>query len=91
LLEAAGYRVIEIESTCCGMAGAFGYEAEHYALSHKIGELNLLPAVRTAAADALIAAPGTSCREQIQHFTGRSAWHPVVLIAQRLARSLAAG
>jgi Fe-S oxidoreductase len=91
LLEAAGYRVIEIESTCCGMAGAFGYEAEHYALSHKIGELNLLPAVRTAAADALVAAPGTSCREQIQHFTGRSAWHPVVLIAQRLARSLAAG
>ncbi len=84
LLKAAGYQVTEIDGTCCGMAGAFGYEAEHYALSQRIGELNLLPAVRAATDDTLIVAPGTSCREQIQHFTGRSAWHPVALIAQRL-------
>ena len=85
LLTAAGYRVSEIESTCCGMAGAFGYEAEHYDLSKKIAELGLLPALRAADGDALIAAPGTSCREQIRHFAGRAAWHPVELIAQRLA------
>jgi FAD/FMN-containing dehydrogenase/Fe-S oxidoreductase len=85
LLAAAGYRVSEIESTCCGMAGAFGYEAEHYDLSKKIAELGLLPALRAADGDALIAAPGTSCREQIRHFAGRAAWHPVELIAQRLA------
>jgi Fe-S oxidoreductase len=84
LLEAAGYRVTEIESTCCGMAGAFGYEAEHFTLSQQIGELNLLPAVRAAAGDVHVVAPGTSCREQIRHFAGREAWHPAELIAQRL-------
>ncbi len=84
LLERAGIAVQEIDTTCCGMAGAFGYEAEHYALSERIGELGLLPAVRAAPADALIIAPGTSCREQIAHFTGRAALHPIELIARCL-------
>ncbi len=83
-LRRAGFRVREVDSTCCGMAGAFGYEAEHYAISQRIGELSLLPAVRAADPATHIAAPGTSCREQIAHFTAREAQHPVVLIAQHL-------
>jgi Fe-S oxidoreductase len=80
-LTQAGYDVREIESTCCGMAGAFGYEAEHVELSRRIGELAVLPAVRAAAAEAMIVAPGTSCREQIRAFTGRTALHPVQALA----------
>jgi Fe-S oxidoreductase len=80
-LTQVGYDVHEVDSTCCGMAGAFGYEAEHYDLSRRIGELALLPAVRAAEAEAIIVAPGTSCREQIQHFTGRKAIHPVEALA----------
>ncbi len=85
-LRKVGFRVEEIDSTCCGMAGAFGYEAEHYSLSQRIGELSLLPAVRAAPPNAVIAAPGTSCREQIAHFTTRVAYHPVELIARRVLR-----
>lgn len=84
LLTSAGYDVREVDSTCCGMAGAFGYEAEHYALSQRIGELALLPAARAASAETLIVAPGTSCREQIAHFTGRAALHPVEVLARHL-------
>jgi Fe-S oxidoreductase len=69
-----------IPSGCCGMAGSFGYEAEHFALSQQIGELVLFPAVRAAAADTLIAAPGTSCRHQIKDGTGRVALHPVEIL-----------
>jgi Fe-S oxidoreductase len=83
-LAQVGCEVNEIDSTCCGMAGAFGYEAEHYALSQQVGELSVLPAVRNAPADAIIVAPGTSCRDQIQHFTGREALHPIQVIARRL-------
>jgi FAD/FMN-containing dehydrogenase/Fe-S oxidoreductase len=83
-LAQAGCEVNEIDSTCCGMAGAFGYEAEHYALSQQVGELSVLPAVRNAPADVIIVAPGTSCRDQIQHFTGREALHPIQVIARRL-------
>ena len=85
LLTSAGYDVTEVDATCCGMAGAFGYEAEHYSLSRRIGELGLLPAVRAADEHTLIAAAGTSCREQIRHFAGRDAWHPVELAARRIA------
>jgi Fe-S oxidoreductase len=85
LLASAGYDVSEADATCCGMAGAFGYEAEHYALSQRIGELGLLPAVRAADEHTLIVAAGTSCREQIRHFAGRAAWHPVEVVAHRLA------
>ncbi|MBI2814050.1 MAG: FAD-binding protein [Opitutae bacterium] len=76
----AGHQVSVIPSGCCGMAGSFGYEAEHYELSQQIGELVLFPAVRGAPADTLIAAPGTSCRHQIKDATGRTALHPVEIL-----------
>jgi FAD/FMN-containing dehydrogenase/Fe-S oxidoreductase len=71
------YSVRTIPSGCCGMAGSFGYEAEHYNVSQQIGELVLFPAVRKADEGAIIAAPGTSCRHQILDGTGRRALHPV--------------
>jgi len=77
----AGYRVKEVDSSCCGMAGAFGYEAEHFEISQQVGELSLLPAVRAACPDTLIVAPGTSCREQIEHLGGgRKPLHPVQVL-----------
>jgi Fe-S oxidoreductase len=76
----AGHRVQVIPSGCCGMAGSFGYEAEHYAVSQQVGELVLLPAVRNAPTDTLIAAPGTSCRHQIKDATHRHALHPVEIL-----------
>jgi FAD/FMN-containing dehydrogenase/Fe-S oxidoreductase len=75
-----GVTVQELDAGCCGMAGSFGYEAEHYDISLRVGEDRLFPAVRAAAPDAVIAATGTSCREQIHHGTQRSAWHPVELV-----------
>jgi Fe-S oxidoreductase len=80
-----GAEVTEIDAGCCGMAGSFGFEAEHYALSMQIGELRLFPALRTAAAGALVAATGVSCRQQIGHGTGREARHPVELVRAALA------
>jgi Fe-S oxidoreductase len=74
-------QVEAIESSCCGMAGAFGHE--HYDISMKMGEAALLPAVR-AAPGATIAAAGTSCRQQIAHGTGREAKHPIVILAESL-------
>lgn len=74
------YSVTEIKSGCCGMAGSFGYEKEHYELSMQIGELDLFPAVRNANSDEIIAAPGTSCRNQIKDGTGRNVFHPVELL-----------
>ncbi|QCP49555.1 FAD-binding protein [Trinickia violacea] len=67
--------VSTVESSCCGMAGSFGYEAEHYATSMAMGELSLLPAVREAGADVLIVADGTSCRHQIHDGAKRQAMH----------------
>jgi Fe-S oxidoreductase len=78
------YRVEEIPSGCCGMAGSFGYEKEHYDLSMKVGELVLFPAVRNASPGTLIAAPVTSCRHQILDGTGRSALHPVEILYNAL-------
>ena len=80
------YTVEVIPSGCCGMAGSFGYEREHFDVSMQVGELVLFPAVRAAAADTLIAAPGTSCRHQIADGTGRSALHPVQVLHGALAR-----
>jgi FAD/FMN-containing dehydrogenase/Fe-S oxidoreductase len=74
------YTVETIPSGCCGMAGSFGYEKEHYDLSMKIGELVLFPAVRKQPDDVIIAAPGTSCRHQIKDGTGRKAMHPVEVL-----------
>ncbi|MDP2331242.1 MAG: hypothetical protein Q8M19_11190, partial [Reyranella sp.] len=76
--------VSPIESSCCGMAGSFGYEAEHYETSIAMAELSLLPAVRKADADALVVADGTSCRHQIADGTNRQAIH----VAQVLERAL---
>lgn len=74
------YYVEEIPSGCCGMAGSFGYEKEHYEVSMKIGEMVLFPAVRNSNEDTLIAAPGTSCRHQIKDGTGKQALHPVEIL-----------
>lgn len=78
------YSVKEIPSGCCGMAGSFGYEAEHYDLSMKIGEMVLFPAVTDAPEQTLISAPGTSCRHHIKDGTGREAKHPVELMYEAL-------
>jgi len=80
------YKVEEIPSGCCGMAGAFGYEKEHYDLSMKIGELVLFPAVRSASEDTVIVAPGTSCRHQIAEGTGRSAYHPAEIMYEAILK-----
>ena len=80
------YSVEVIPSGCCGMAGSFGYGREHYRVSMKIGELVLLPFVRSAPRDTLIAAPGTSCRHQIADGTGRLALHPVEILHAALAQ-----
>ena len=83
LLERAGYATVEtIDSGCCGMAGSFGYE--HYELSMKIAQRVLLPAVR-GRADALVIAPGFSCRHQIEHGAARKALHPIEAVARHLA------
>jgi FAD/FMN-containing dehydrogenase/Fe-S oxidoreductase len=79
------YSVKEIPSGCCGMAGSFGYEKEHFDLSVKIGELVLFPAVRGAEEKVIISAPGTSCRHHIKDGTGRVAKHPVEVMYEALA------
>jgi FAD/FMN-containing dehydrogenase/Fe-S oxidoreductase len=76
----AGHKVTMIPSGCCGMAGSFGYEQEHFQISQQIGELVLFPAVRSAPSDTVIAAPGTSCRHQMKDATGRVALHPVEIL-----------
>jgi Fe-S oxidoreductase len=78
------YSVKEIPSGCCGMAGSFGYEKEHYDLSMKIGALVLFPAVREAKEKILISAPGTSCRHHIKDGTGKHAKHPVEVLYDAL-------
>ena len=78
------YSVEEIPSGCCGMAGSFGYEKEHYELSLRIGELVLFPAIRGSSPEELIAAPGTSCRHQILEGTGRRAYHPIEILYDAL-------
>ena len=78
------YTVETIPSGCCGMAGSFGYEKEHYELSMQIGELVLFPAVRNLAGEVIIAAPGTSCRHQIKDGTGKKAKHPVEILYEAL-------
>ena len=82
VLGLTGCEVEEVDSGCCGMAGSFGYEAEHYDVSQAIGERRLLPAVRDAPAETIVVAAGVSCRQQIRHGTGRQALHPAeVLLA----------
>ncbi|MES2891834.1 MAG: FAD-linked oxidase C-terminal domain-containing protein [Bacteroidota bacterium] len=78
------YSVESIPSGCCGMAGSFGFEKEHYDISMQIGELVLLPTVREQPADVIIAAPGTSCRHQIKDGTGKKALHTVEVLYHAL-------
>jgi FAD/FMN-containing dehydrogenase/Fe-S oxidoreductase len=83
LALAAGTEVSVVDSGCCGMAGLFGYERDHYEVSMKMGERRLFPAVRENA-DRIVVAPGTSCREQIGDGTGRRALHPAEYLARHL-------
>lgn len=78
------YTVQIIPSGCCGMAGSFGYEAEHYDVSMKVGELVLFPTVRQQPQEVIIAAPGTSCRHQIKDGTARKAKHPAEILFEAL-------
>jgi Fe-S oxidoreductase len=78
------YKVSLLNTGCCGMAGSFGYEKEHYEVSMKVGEERLFPAVRKATAETLIAANGTSCRHQIYDGTGRSSHHPITILHEAL-------
>ena len=79
-----GAEVVELDAGCCGMAGSFGFEAEHYALSMQVGEDRLFPAVRAEPGTTVLAATGVSCRQQIAHGTTRRAHHPVSLIRSLL-------
>jgi len=75
-----GATVVDLDAGCCGMAGSFGYAREHYDVSRAIGERKLLPAARAMTADTVLVAAGTSCREQVRHFTGARALHPAELL-----------
>jgi FAD/FMN-containing dehydrogenase/Fe-S oxidoreductase len=75
-----GAEVIDLDAGCCGLAGSFGYEKEHYEVSRLVGEQRLFPAVREANVDAVVVAAGFSCRLQIRHFTGKTALHPAQLL-----------
>jgi FAD/FMN-containing dehydrogenase/Fe-S oxidoreductase len=85
-LNWAGYRVSEVDSGCCGMAGSFGFEREHYDVSVALGNRRLAPAVKAAPSSTEIVAPGISCRQQIQHLAGRRAKHPAEVLWEALAR-----
>ena len=82
MLSLPGWEVSEINSGCCGMAGSFGYEAEHFDLSMKIGGERLFPAVKNAEANTYVVASGMSCRHQIEHGTKRKPLHPIELLAE---------
>jgi FAD/FMN-containing dehydrogenase/Fe-S oxidoreductase len=81
-----GNKVSEIPSGCCGMAGSFGFEKEHYNLSMKVGELVLFPNIRSTPTSTIISAPGTSCRHQIKDGTNRSALHPIEIMWECLIK-----
>jgi FAD/FMN-containing dehydrogenase/Fe-S oxidoreductase len=84
-LRWAGYDVAEVDSGCCGMAGSFGFEREHYDLSVSLGNRRLAPAVKAATEDTEIVAPGVSCRQQIEHLAGRAARHPAQVLRDALS------
>ena len=83
-LGLAGYDAELVDSACCGMAGSFGFEAEHYDISRRMGQLALFPAVEAAPATTEIAITGVSCRQQIDHFTSRRPRHAVEFLAEAL-------
>lgn len=87
LTKLTGCQVDEIDSGCCGMAGAFGYEKRHYEISLKIGERRLFPAVKATSSGQRIVANGFSCRHQIEHATGRKAQHAIQILAEAMRSS----
>jgi Fe-S oxidoreductase len=86
LLKLAGCSVAESGAGCCGLAGSFGYEKEHYKISESIGEDRLFPAVRGSTMDTVIAVTGVSCKQQIGHFTGRQPRHLAEVLADQIDR-----
>jgi Fe-S oxidoreductase/FAD/FMN-containing dehydrogenase len=86
VLRWAGYDVTEVDSGCCGMAGSFGFEREHYDISVALGNRRLAPAVKAAPEDTVVVAPGISCRQQIEHLAGRRARHPAEVLWDSLRR-----
>jgi len=86
LLKLAGCSVTESGAGCCGLAGSFGYEKEHYKISESIGEDRLFPAVRESTTDTVIAVTGVSCKQQIEHFTGRKPRHVAEVLADQIDR-----
>ncbi|MEU5846221.1 FAD-binding and (Fe-S)-binding domain-containing protein [Saccharopolyspora shandongensis] len=80
-----GAEVVEIDAGCCGMAGSFGFESEHYETSMTVGGDRLFPALAAEPEDTVVAATGVSCRQQIFHGAGRTAWHPVELVHEALS------
>ncbi|MCC6444726.1 MAG: FAD-binding protein [Armatimonadetes bacterium] len=87
LLKRAGVEAEELDSGCCGMAGAFGYESEHYEISIALARRKLIPAIRSTPEDTLIISDGTSCRQQIHQLSGRRALHIAEVIQRRLANA----
>ena len=85
VLEATGLELTVLDAGCCGMAGAFGFEARHFEVSRAVGERVLLPAVRAAAPETYIVTNGFSCREQITQLSGRRVWHVAEILAEELA------
>ena len=83
-LEVAGYAPSLVDSGCCGMAGSFGFEQEHYEVSRQMGAHRLFPAVEAAGGEAAIAVTGVSCRQQIGHFTSRTPRHVAELLSEAL-------
>jgi Fe-S oxidoreductase len=80
----ANYSVSQINAGCCGMAGSFGYEKEHYKLSMEIANLKLLPEIKNTPRETILAALGTSCRDQIRHGSDRDVYHPVEIMYMAL-------
>ena len=87
LKELGGFEVDEVDSGCCGMAGSFGFEAEHYGLSMEVGKRRLFKAVEGVEKEVTVVAAGVSCRQQIEHGTGRIARHPVELLAAAVRKA----
>ena len=85
LTRIPGSTVVDLDAGCCGMAGSFGYTRDHYDVSQAIGERRLLPAARSLSAGSVLVASGTSCREQVAHFTGVIAKHPAELLRSLLS------
>jgi FAD/FMN-containing dehydrogenase/Fe-S oxidoreductase len=86
LRRVPGAEVVDADAGCCGMAGSFGYEVEHYEVSRLVGEQRLFPSIRASDAATVVVAPGLSCRLQVRHFTGRDALHPATFLRE-LART----